>query len=136
MAVMVAAGPARLVSEKMAEVETPETEAVTVKAPAVLLAVKTAAVAIPDELVVAVVTPPANVPPAPLPGAAKVTITPFTGLLPASFTVTWNCVVNAVLTVALCGVPAVAVMLAAGPVRLVKEKLAVEATPETEAVTV
>src|SRR5215469_11876857 len=102
---MVAAGPARLVSEKMAEVETPETEAVTVKAPAVLLAVKTAAVAIPDELVVAVVTPPANVPLAPLPGAVKVTVAPLTGLLKGSFTVACSCVANAVPTVALCGVP-------------------------------
>ncbi len=35
-----------------------------------------------------------------------------------------------------CGVPAVAVILAAAPARLVREKFAGEATPETDAVTV
>ena len=87
-----------------------------------LLAVKTAAVAIPCALVVAVFTPPANVPLAPLPGAAKVTVTPLTGLLNESLTVACSCVAYAVFTVALCGVPAVAVMLAAAPARLVSEK--------------
>src|SRR5260370_16196694 len=64
----------------------------------------------PEALVVAVFTPPAKVPLAPLDGAVKVTVTPFTGLLKGSFTVACSCVANAVLTVALCGVPAVAVM--------------------------
>src|SRR5215467_2120129 len=101
-----------------------------------MLAVKTEAVATPDAFVVAVFTPPANVPLAPLPGAANVTVTPLTGLPPASFTVAWNCTAYAAPTVALCGVPAVAVMLAAAPVRLVNEKFAGEATPETVAATV
>jgi hypothetical protein len=81
------------------------------------LAVNTGAVATPLLLVVAVaVAPvPANVPLAPLAGAVNVTVTPLKGLLPASFTVACSAVVNAVLTVALCGVPAVAVTLAGAP---------------------
>src|SRR5260221_516857 len=65
----------------------------------------------PEALVVAVFTPPAKVPLAPLDGAVNVTVTPLTGLLKGSFTVACSCVANAVLIVALCGVPAVAVML-------------------------
>src|SRR5215470_15871855 len=78
------------------------------------LAVKTAAVATPDAFVVAVVTPPANVPLAPLPGAAKVTVAPLTGLLNESFTVACS-VAKGVFTVALCGVPALAVTVAGTP---------------------
>jgi len=100
------------------------------------LAVNAVAVATPLLLVVAVaVAEPPNVPLAPLPGAVNVTTTPLTGLLPASFTVACSAVANAVLTVALCGVPAVAVMLAAVPAVLVRPKLAGVATPETLAVT-
>ena len=44
-----------------------------------------------------------------------VTVTPFTGLLLASFTVAASAVPKVVFTVALCGVPAVAVMLAGLP---------------------
>lgn len=51
-----------------------------------------AAVATPDAFVVAMFTPPAKVPLAPVPGAANVTVTPLTGLPPASFTVVWNAV--------------------------------------------
>ncbi len=76
-----------------------------------LLAVKTAAVATPCALVVAVFTPPAKVPLAPLAGAVKVTVTPLTGLFRESLTVACSCVANAVLMAALWGVPAVAVML-------------------------
>jgi hypothetical protein len=57
-----------------------------------------------------------NTPDAPDPGAVNVTFTPETGLLPASFTVATNDVANAVLIVALCGVPAVGVIVAGGPV--------------------
>src|SRR5438045_273876 len=81
-----------------------------------VLAVRTGAVATPDEFVVAVVTPPANVPLAPPPGSVNVTVAPLTGLLNESLTVACNCVANAVFTVALCGVPAVAVILAGLPV--------------------
>ena len=73
--------------------------------PAVALAVNTTDVATPLALVVAVFTPPAKVPLAPVVGAVNVTVTPLTGLLPASFTVACSEVAKAVLIVALCGVP-------------------------------
>jgi hypothetical protein len=76
-----------------------------------------------------------NVPLAPLLGAVNVTETPLTGLLLASFTVACSAVANAVLIVALCGVPAVAVTLAAGPAPLVRAKFAGPIVP-TLAVTV
>ena len=93
-------------------------------------------VATPLALVVAVFTPPAKVPLAPVVGAVNVTVTPLTGLLPASFTVACSEVAKAVLIVALCGVPAVAAMLAGGPGVLVNAKFAGVATPATAAVTV
>jgi hypothetical protein len=65
------------------------------------LAVNTAEVAIPLAFVVAVFTPLAKVPLAPLVGAANVTTTPLTGLLPASVTVTTRGAAKAVLMVAL-----------------------------------
>lgn len=94
-----------------------------------LLAVKTGAVATPLAFVVAVLTPPAKVPLGPFPGAAKVTVTALTGLLAASRTVTCNPVANAVLIVAFCGVPAVAVTLAGGPVTV--KLIPLLATPPT-----
>src|SRR5690242_14184169 len=99
-----------------------------------VLAVKTGAVATPAPFVMAVLTPPANVPLAPLPGAVNVTVTPLTGLLKGSLTVACIWVAKVVLTVVLCGEPAVGVMLAAAPAKFVREKFAGEATPETEAV--
>ena len=83
--------------------------------------------ATPLLFVVAVVvfTPPVNVPLAPLAGAVNVTVTPLTGLLLASLTVAASAVAKAVFTVALCAVPAVAVMLAGGGVFTVKVKLVV-----------
>ena len=95
----------------------------------------TAAVATPEAFVVAVLTPPANAPLAPLPGAVKVTVTPPTRLPKESLTVACSCTANAVFTVALCGVPAVAAILFAAPARLVIEKLACVPTPATDAVT-
>src|SRR5437763_11515973 len=113
------------------------TEAVTVYAPvAESYVCKLATVATPEPFEVAVFTPPANVPLAPLPGAVNVTVTPLTPLPKESLTVACSCVANAVLMEALCGVPAVALILAADPARFVREKFAGEATPETEAVTV
>jgi hypothetical protein len=101
-----------------------------------LLAVNTAAVATPLALVTAVFAPPANVPLAPVcAGAVNVTVTPETGLLLASFTVACKAMVNAVLIVAVCGVPAVAVMLPAGPAVLVRAKLATVAIPDIDAAT-
>lgn len=100
------------------------------------MAVRTGAVATPKAFVVAVLTPPAKVPLAPLAGAVNVTVTPLTGLLKESLTVACSWVANAVLIVALCGVPAVAETVAAAPAKFVSAKFAGEATPVTEAVTV
>src|SRR6266436_846392 len=101
-----------------------------------LLAVKTAEVATPLALVIAVFAPPANVPLAPVcAGAVNVTVTPETGSLLASFTVACSAVVNAMLIVAVCVVPAVAVISAAGVAVLFSAKLAAVATPDTDAAT-
>src|SRR5258705_11633484 len=72
---------------------------------------------------------------APLPGALKVTVTPLTGLPKLSATVAWNAVPKAVFTAVLCGVPPVALMVAAAPAVLVTLKLAGVATPAAGAVT-
>jgi hypothetical protein len=131
VAVMAAGAPATFVNKKVGPVVTaglaPVTNAVTVNAPALLLAVSTADVAIPCVLVVAVVTPPAKVPFAPLvpAEAVKVTETPATGFLDASVTVACNGVVKEVPTVAVCGLPAVTAIAAGGPALLVSEKLVV-----------
>ena len=85
---------------------------------------KTAEVATPLAFVVAVLTPPANVPLAPDAGGVKVTTTPLTGLFPESVTVAANGAANAVLIAALCGVPLVAATLAAAPALLVSTKFA------------
>ena len=72
---------------------------------------------------------------APVDGAANVTVTPLTGVLLASRTVTWSEVAKAVLMAVDCGVlPAVAVMLAAAPAVLVRAKVAGVAAPAALAV--
>jgi hypothetical protein len=79
--------------------------------PAMLLAVNTADAATPLAFVVAVFTPPANVPLAPVcVGAMNVTVSPASGFPPLSLTVTLKVAPNAVPIVALCGVPLVAVI--------------------------
>jgi hypothetical protein len=83
----------------------------------------------------AVFTPPAKLPDAPLLGAVNVTVTPLTAFPPESFTVATSALAKAVLTVALCGVPPVAVMEAALPAWLVSAKPAAFDTPATLAVT-
>jgi hypothetical protein len=83
---MFAAPPAVFVRLYVA-VPVPGVVAVTLYDPATVFAVNTAAVATPLVFVVAVFTPPANVPLAPDPGAVNVTTTPFTGLPKASVTV-------------------------------------------------
>ena len=118
-----AAGPVRFVSAKFAEVA-PTALATTLQGPAVEFAVKTADVATPLPLVVAVFTPPANAPLAPAAGGVNVTSTPLTGLFPASVTVATRGAAKAVLITAFCAVPLVAATLAAGPVLLVRAKLA------------
>jgi hypothetical protein len=130
---ILAAGPTLFVSAKFAEVA-PVTLATTLYGPpAMLLAVNTAEVATPLELVVAVFTPPAKVPLAPLVGAVNVTTTPLSKLFAASRTVACSAVANAALIVALCGVPAVAVTLAGGPVTVKLTPLL--ATPPTVTIT-
>ena len=91
------------------------------------------AVATPDELVVTLAFP-VKVAPAPVVGAVNVTLTPLTGLPKLSFTVAWRAVAKTALINVPCGVPAVAVMDAAGPGVLVRLKGAF--TEPTEAVTV
>ena len=95
-----------------------------------------AEVANPPALVVAVFTPPANVPPAPVGGTANVTSAPLTGFWLASNTVTTSGAANAALTDALCGVPLVAVIDITAPVMFASLKLAAVITPVTAAVTV
>ena len=73
------------------------------------MAVNAGAVAIPVVPVMAVVTvDPPKVPPAPLAGAVNVTTTPATGAFAEFITVAVSGVAKAVPTVALCGVPPVA----------------------------
>ena len=101
------------------------------------MAVSVGPVATPLLLVTAVAAAkPPNVPVAPVAGAVKVTVTPPTTLLLASLTIACKAVANTVLTLVLCGVPVVAVMLAAAPAVLVKLKLAGVLTPATVAVSV
>jgi len=91
----------------------------------------------PLALVVAVaVVDPLKVALAPEAGAVKVTVTPLRGLLFTSFTVACSAVARTVLMAALCGVPAVAVILAGVPGRLVMLKLAGVLAPAAAAVTV
>src|ERR1700739_5120838 len=80
-----------------------------------LLAVKTAEVAPPAAFVVAVFTPPAKVPLAPLAGAVNVTRAPPTAFPLTSVTVTESGVAKALRIPTLCGVPLVAVMFGGGP---------------------
>jgi hypothetical protein len=74
--------PALLVRLKEAGVEMPAALAVTLKVPAMVLAVNAEAVATPWLSVVTVseAVPPLKVPLAPLEGAVKVTLMPLTGL--------------------------------------------------------
>ena len=73
------------------------------------MAVNAGAVATPEEFVLTVALPE-NVPLAPEPGAANVTEIPLAGFPNVSVTAACSAVANAVPTVALCGVPAVAAM--------------------------
>jgi len=101
------------------------------------LAVRAGAVATPLLVVTAVaVADPLNRALAPLPGAVNVTVTPPTGLFPASRTVACSAVPNAAFTTALCGVPAVALTVAGGAAVFDRLKLAGVAMPGAPAVTV
>lgn len=76
---------------------------------------KTAAVATPEAFVVAVFKPLAKVPLAPLAGAVNVTVVPAIGLPYWSVKVAASWVAKAVFTVVVCGVPALAAILAGAP---------------------
>jgi hypothetical protein len=140
VALIADAAPGLLVNVNAAGEPTPVTVALTEYVPAVLLAVNTGAVATPLELVVTVAVAPlpgaANVPLAPVEGAVNVTVALLTRFPLPSFTVTAKFVVKAVLIVVLCGVPAVAVMLAGAPALLVSENAAFVETLPTDAFTV
>jgi hypothetical protein len=125
ISLIVKAGAAVFVNEKLAVADTPATLAVTEYAPAVLLALNVRAVATPDALVAVVydASPLAKVPLAPLPGAVNVTEALATTLPPASFTSDCNKPVNAVPTIALWPDPPAAEMLAAVPADTVSAKV-------------
>jgi hypothetical protein len=109
-----AAGPAVLVRVNAAEKSS--ADATTWYVPALALAVSDEANTAPAASVTPlVVSPPAKAPLGPVDGAAKVTLTPGTGLPAASLTTAWSVAAKVVKTVVLCGVPAIAVMLAAAP---------------------
>jgi len=98
-----------------------------------------AEVATPLALVTAVFTlrPPANVPVALIPGTTvNVTVTPPTGLPPASFTIACSGDAKAVLIAAVWGVPLPAAIVAGAVVVFASEKLVGVATPTTLAVTI
>jgi hypothetical protein len=136
---MAAAGPARFVRLKLAGPEAPPTVAATVTPPEVVFAVKAVEVAIPFALVlvdVVFVPVSANIPLAPVFGAVNTTIALLTGFCPVSTTVAVNGAANALLMVALCKFPFVAVIVAGPLVVLVRLKVAGLFAPETEAVRV
>jgi hypothetical protein len=136
---MLGAGvPERLVSEKLAAFATPDTDAVTLYGPPAVAFAVNGADATPDAFVATVIVAVLllKTPDAPVPGAVNVTLTPETGLLPASLTVTASALAKAVLIVADCGVvPAFTVITTAAPAVLVSEKFTV-VSPVAAAVTV
>jgi hypothetical protein len=129
--------PAVLVREKLTAVS-PDALAVTVYGPPTVAFAVNGADATPDASVAATIVFELllKVPEAPDPGAVNVTLTPGTGFVPASRTVTASALANAVETIADCGVvPAFAVIVEGAPTVLVREKVTF-ATPEALAVTV
>ena len=93
-------------------------------------------VATPEAFVLTVIVfiPPVKVPLAPVAGAVKVTAMPLSRFPPASFTVAVSGLAKAAPATAVCGVPPVAAMVAGGPTRFDKAKVA-GAMPLTAAVT-
>ena len=127
LAVIELGAPAALVRLKFCVVRPAEAADTLYGPPAMLLAVN-GAEATPlefvDTVMVAVLL--LNLPLAPEPGAVNVTLTPDTGLLDASSTVTASAFPNAVPTVAVCGVvPALAVIELAAPAVLLRLKFSV-----------
>jgi hypothetical protein len=111
VAVIEAGGPGRLVSTKPGLVVRVFALAVTEYFPETVLALKICEVAIPLALVIAVF-PQEKVPLAPLVGGLNVTSTPETGFEELSSTVATRGFAKFLVTVALCGVPPVALMVA------------------------
>jgi hypothetical protein len=109
--VIKAGGPALLVITNPGLLLSAFVFAVTAYLPAIVLALKICEVAMPLALLTAVL-PQAKVPLAPLIGALNVTSTPETGFDEASRTVATNGFTKFLVTVAVCGVPLVAVMVA------------------------
>jgi hypothetical protein len=132
---IVAGAPAVFVRLKFAGVVTPAAVAVTIYAPEVPFALNVVEVATPAALVVSVsvAVPFANVPLAPVAGAANVTSAPLTGFCPLSTTVATRGAAKAVLIGASCGVPLVARITAGPPVVLVRLKPAGVGTPKAVA---
>jgi hypothetical protein len=116
---------------KLAGVETPGTEAVTVMVPGVLPSVAVTCVwpLLSVAAGVLSVAPPAGL-------TAKVTVTPETGLLNWSVTFTTSGWDKGAPTVSVCGLPDTAAIAAGALAVAVKLKLAGGETPGTEAVTV
>ena len=112
-------GGAGFVNEKFADVAPVALATTLYGPPAVALAVNVADVATPLAFVVAVFSPPAKVPLAPLVGAVNVTTTPLTGLFPASVTVATKGAPKAVLIAALCPDPLVTTTFAGAAARFV-----------------
>jgi hypothetical protein len=119
----VAAAPGVFVNAKFAEAA-PALATTLYGPPAVAFAVNVAEVATPLAFVVAVFTPLANVPLAPLAGGVKATTTPLTGLLLASVTVATKGAPKAVLIVVLCPDPPVTVTFAGAADVFVRAKFA------------
>jgi hypothetical protein len=130
VAVTVAANAFVLVSAKFAE-PTPETVALMLYDPAVPFAVAVTP-ATPALFVTTVLLERLAL--APEAGAANVTVTPGTGLPPASMTVACSEKGNGVLVVVDCPLPAVAEIVAAGPFVFVSTKAGEAEIPGTEAV--
>ena len=124
--VIFAAWPIVFVSVKLAEVAEPEEATTVYDGPACVFAVIAPDVATPDAFVVAVLRPPANVALGPVwAGAVNVTTALGTTLPPASVTVTTRGLAKAVETDALCPLPLVTAIFAAGPGLFVNPKFAV-----------
>ena len=115
------AGPALFVSEKFTDVKLLDDATTLYGPPAVVFAVN-AAEATPEAFVdtVIVFVELLNVPDAPDPGAVNVTLTPDTGLFPASLTVTASAFVNAVPIVVFCGVVPALAVIEVGPEAVAK----------------
>jgi hypothetical protein len=120
---------------KLAGDAAPATEAVTEYVPTAEFAVNVLDVALPLASVVAVcvVAPPANVPLAPDPGAAKVTVTPLAAL-PFTVTIATSGAANAAPVCAFWPLPLLAAIATLAAV-FVNVKLADAVTPEIVAVT-